>query len=155
MRSRFWVVWIPLNVLLRDHTILTRWGWVTHICVDKLTIIGSDNGLSPAPRQAIIWTNAGILLIRPLKTNFSEILIRIKKISFTQMHLKMSSAKWRPFYLSLNVLTVAQGWHMASWILVIIGPDNGFLSDCTKTISEAIFNYGQLNTRKHISMKCY
>ena len=22
-----------------------------------------------------------------------------------EMHLKMSSAKWRPFYLSLNVLT--------------------------------------------------
>ena len=28
------------------------------------TIIGSDNGLSPDRRQAIIWTKAGILLIR-------------------------------------------------------------------------------------------
>ena len=45
---------------------LTHWGGVTHICVSKLTIIGSDNGLSPGRRQAIIWTNAGILLIRPL-----------------------------------------------------------------------------------------
>ena len=36
---------------------------VTHICVDNLTIIGSDNGLSPGRRQAIIWTNAEILLI--------------------------------------------------------------------------------------------
>ena len=42
---------------------LTHWGRVTHICVTKLTAIGSDNGLSPARRQAIIWTNAGILLI--------------------------------------------------------------------------------------------
>ena len=25
---------------------LTHWGWVTHICVSKLTIIGSENGLS-------------------------------------------------------------------------------------------------------------
>ena len=33
---------------------LTHWGWVTHICVGKLTIIGSDNGLSPGRRQAII-----------------------------------------------------------------------------------------------------
>ena len=46
-----------------------------HICINKLTIIGSDNGLSPARRQAIIWTSAGILLIGPLETNFSEILI--------------------------------------------------------------------------------
>ena len=56
---------------------LTHWGQVAHICVSKLTIIGSDNGLSPGRRQAIIWTNAGILLIGPLVTNFSEILIEI------------------------------------------------------------------------------
>ena len=36
------------------------------ICVYKLTMIGSDNGMSPGRRQAIIWTNAGILLIGPL-----------------------------------------------------------------------------------------
>ena len=54
---------------------LTHWGRATHICVSKLTIIGSDNGLSPERRHAIIWTNAGILLIGPLGTNFSEILI--------------------------------------------------------------------------------
>ena len=35
-------------------TDLTHWGWVTHICVDNLTIIGSDNGLSPGRRQAIL-----------------------------------------------------------------------------------------------------
>ena len=52
-----------------------------HICVSKLTIIGSDNGLSPRRRQAIIWTNAGILLIGPLGTNFSEILIEIHTFS--------------------------------------------------------------------------
>ena len=56
---------------------LIHWGRATHICVTKLTIIGSDNGLSPGRRQAIIWTNAGILLIEPLGTNFSEILIEI------------------------------------------------------------------------------
>ena len=51
---------------------LNHWGRVTHMCVGKLIIIGSDNGLSPSRRQAIIWTNPGILLIRPLETNFSE-----------------------------------------------------------------------------------
>ena len=53
--------------------LLTHWGRVTHICRSKVTIIGSDNGLSPSRRQAIIWTNAGILLIRPLGTNFNEL----------------------------------------------------------------------------------
>ena len=77
---------------------------MTHICVGKLTIIGSDNGLSSGRRQAIIWTNAGILLIGPLGTNFNEILIEIHAFSFKKMHLKMSSAKWRPFCLGLNVL---------------------------------------------------
>ena len=57
---------------------LNHWGRVTHICIGKLTIIGSDNGLSPGRRQAIIWTNAGILLIEPLGTSFSEILIGIQ-----------------------------------------------------------------------------
>ena len=57
---------------------LTHWGRVTHTCVVKQTIIGSDNGLSPGRRQAIIWTNAGILLFGPLGTNFSEILIGIQ-----------------------------------------------------------------------------
>ena len=84
---------------------LTHWGRVTHICVGTLTIVGSDNGLSPERRQPIIRTNAGMLLIGPLGTNFSENLIEILTFSFTKMHLKMSSAKWRPFCLGLNVLT--------------------------------------------------
>ena len=85
--------------------VLTHWGWVMHICVNSLSNNGSGNGLSPGQRRAIIWTSAGILLIGPLGTNFSGILIRIKICSFKEMHFKMSSAKWRPFYLSLNVLT--------------------------------------------------
>ena len=84
--------------------ILTHWGRVTHTCVRKLTINGSDNGLSPCRRQAIISTSAGLLLIGPLGTNFSEISIGIQIFSFKKMHLKMSSAKWRPFCLGLNVL---------------------------------------------------
>ena len=87
-------------------SILTHWGRVTHICVSKLIIIGSDNGLSPSRHQAIIWTNAGKLLIGPLGTNFSEILIEIYTFSFKRMHLKMPSAKWRPFCLGLNVLII-------------------------------------------------
>ena len=86
------------------HRCLTHWGRVTHICVGNLTIIGSDNGLSPVRRQTIIWTNAGIVLIEPLGTNFSEIWIGILSFSFKKMHLKMSSGKWRPSCPGLNVL---------------------------------------------------
>ena len=70
---------------------LTHWSRVTHICVSKPTSIGSDNGLSPGRRQAIIWINAGILLIGPLGTNFSEILIEIYTFSFKKMHMKMAA----------------------------------------------------------------
>ena len=88
---------------------------MVHICASNLTIIGSDNGLSPSRRQAIIWTNDGILLIRTLGTNFSEILSEIHTLSFKKMHLKISSAKWRPFCLGLNVLSHCSYWKDATW----------------------------------------
>ena len=87
---------------------LTHWGRVTHIGVGNLAIIGSDNGLSPSRRQAIIWTNAGILLNGPLETNFSEISIEIHTFSFNKMHLKMLSAKRRLFCPGLNVLSLGE-----------------------------------------------
>ena len=94
---------------------LTHWGRVTHICVSKLTIIGSDNGLSPGRHQATIWTNAGILLIAPLGTNFSENVVEIHIFSFRKMHLKMSSGKWRLFCLGVNVLMLRnEGTHSYS-----------------------------------------
>ena len=102
--SQCWLTGVDLS--------LTHWGLVTHLCISKLTITGLDNGLSPGRRQAIIWTNAGILLFRPLETKFSEILIEIRTFSFKKMHLKMSSAKWQPFCLSLHVLIKSSGVHL-------------------------------------------
>ena len=69
---------------------------MTHIYVSKLAIIGLDNDFSPGRRQAIIWTNAGIL----------QIGIEIHKFSFKKIHFKMSSGKLRQFYLILNVITL-------------------------------------------------
>ena len=77
---------------------------MTHICVNKLIIVGSDNGLSPDRRQAIISTNAGLLSIGPLRTYFSENLIKIQQFSLKKIHMKMSLEKWRPSCLGLNVL---------------------------------------------------
>ena len=73
--------------------VLFNWGQVTPKCVSDLTIIGSDNGLSLGRWQAIIWANAGILLAGSFFSLFKK------------MCLKMSSGKWRPFCLGLNVLT--------------------------------------------------
>ena len=122
-----WCHWTPLCRKLEYFTgkfralkllvlvdILTHWGRATHICVGKLTNIGSDNGLSPGRRQASIRTIAGILSIGPLGTNFSEIVIGIQTFSFKKMHLKMSSAKWRPSCLGLNVLTRKRFPHYCS-----------------------------------------
>ena len=79
--------WWPFHHSLN---VLTHWGRVAHICISKLSIIVSDNGT---------------LLIGPLGTNFNEILIE-KFIHFhsLKIHLKISSGKWRPFCLGLNVL---------------------------------------------------
>ena len=62
-----------------------------YVSVNRVSI-GSDNGFSPTWHQAIIWTNAGLLSIGPLGTNFSEILIGIQNFSYKKMHLKMPSA---------------------------------------------------------------
>ena len=40
--------------LILWYFILTDWGQMTYICVSKLIIIGSNNGLSPGRRQTII-----------------------------------------------------------------------------------------------------
>ena len=50
--------------------VLTHWGRVMHRCGSKLTITGSDTGLPHGQRQAIIWTNDGILLIGSLGKKF-------------------------------------------------------------------------------------
>ena len=60
--------------------------------------IGSVNGLSPIQRQAIIWTNAGLLPIGPLGTDFSEILIKYKRFiyenAFEIIFREMAAILW-------------------------------------------------------------
>ena len=110
---------------VRKNNVLTHWGRVTHICVSKLTIIGLDNGLSPDRRQAIIWTNAGLLLIGPLGINLSEIVLEILTSSFKKMRLKVSSAKRRPFCLGLNVLNVEVYLYYLYFVRIVTSTRNG------------------------------
>ena len=113
---------------------------MTHICVSDLTSIGSDNGLSPGRRQAIIRTNAGILLIRPLGNNFSEFLVEILIFSFKKMRLKVSSAKRRPFYLGLNELT-RKSPNIFFMNSAIIGSSNGLSHVWPQAITYSSSNY--------------
>ena len=109
---------------------LTHWGRVSHI--SKLTIIGSDNGLSPDGHQAIIWTNAGLLFIGPLETNFSEILIEILTFPFKKMRLKVPSAKRRPFCLGLNALSdIRIVFVLSLWCMYICWYDDSTTFICT------------------------
>ena len=100
--------------------LLTHWGRVTHICVGNLTIIVSDNGLSPGRHQAIIWTNAvrerplnlithslnqcwnivDWTLGNKLQWNFN----RNSYIFIQENPFETVVWKWRPFCLGLNVL---------------------------------------------------
>ena len=119
-------VWFQTESL-NKHAVMfswTHWGRVMHICISKLSIISSENGLSPGRCQAIIWTSAGILLIGPLRTIFNEILNEIHAFSFMKMHLKMSYGKWRPFCLGLNVLNFlllnCLSLHFMCWIVKIL-----------------------------------
>ena len=109
-----WIRWLcqilllqtVLNLLDVIWVWITNWDRVTLIWLSKLAIIGSDNGLQPVRHQAIIWTNVGILLIGTLRKSFNDVLSEIHIFSHRTMHLKMSPAKWWPFFLGLNALNV-------------------------------------------------
>ena len=123
--------------------------------ISNLTITGSDNGLSPDRRQAIIWTNDGLLWIGLLGTNFGEILIEIHTFSFKKMCMKMLlSAKWRPFCLGLNVLTRIVTWiinHIYSNVWNVIthsGPNNN------SSLTQPQLDYGMNEYCNYIPL-CY
>ena len=97
--------------------ISTHRGRVTHICVGKLSIIASDNGVSPGRHQAIIWTNTRTLLNGALGTNYRENSIAILTFSFTKMRLKLSSGKWRPSCFA-RPQCVKSWYSVASMVLI-------------------------------------
>ena len=85
-----------------------------------------------------------ILLIVHSGANFSEILIGIQTFSFKKMHLKMSSAKWRPLCLGFNVLTSVRFIFQALEQLAL----NWCLLDLCRPmtlVDHSELNYGYLN----------
>ena len=105
---------------------------VTHTCVS----IASDNGLSPIRRQAISWTNVD-LPNGHLVMHFSEILVKIRKLPFKKMHLKMTSAKWRPPCLGLHVSDMH---------------DNTFHYPITDIADAFVYIFVLFNSVKHVTL---
>ena len=135
---------IILHNIHNVNHLLTHWGGVTHICVSKLAIIVSDNGLSPGWHQAVIWSNAGILLIGPLGTNLSEILIGIVTFSFKKMHMKMSSAILAAILSRpqcVKKTTFERGWEPIVIVELIFSR--------VIALNECIFNTSTLMQRLH------
>ena len=81
---------------------LTHWGRVTHICVGKLTIIGSDNDLSPsqaAPSHYLnqCWNIVNLTLGNKLQWNFNRNWnILIPENAFEYIVCEMASILSRP-----------------------------------------------------------
>ena len=95
----FYYVNLPKGELLVNLCVSTLidWGRVTRICVGNLTIIGSDNCLSPGRRHAIIWTDAGILLIG--QTDFNEIMhFHARKFENVPSDSKVHGANMGPIW---------------------------------------------------------
>ena len=120
---------------------LTQWGRVLQICISKLTIISSDNGLLPGWCQAIIWTNAGILLIRnKLHWNFNQTsYIFIHKNPFENVIWKMAAICLGPNVLN-NLISVSVFSHSRSR-KYRSGPRNSHLSLVTEPIKPQLLPY--------------
>ena len=91
-----WVYSCNLNVI--THQWLNLKGDLFNLSPHNTTYMRQWSGPALVRCQAITSTNADLLSTGPLGTNFSEIRIKITKFSFMKMHLKISSAKWRPFW---------------------------------------------------------
>ena len=111
LRLEFFPLWHSIVERVLAHCDLIHWDRATHMCVSDPSLVQIMAcrlvGAKPLsePRQAIIWTNVGMLLTRPLGTIFNEIFIEIHTFSFKKIHFKMSSGKWQAFCLGRNVFT--------------------------------------------------
>ena len=92
---------------------------IPHYASVNRVSIGSDNGLSPFRRQAIIQTIAGLLSIGPLETNFSAIWFGILSFSFQTMHLAMPFAKMAAILTTGVWVKASWGWLV--WIIYLAG----------------------------------
>ena len=94
-----WQDMMACDIRSRSNKYFLHYKWLIH-----RNIMGLDNGLSPVWHQAIVWTNADIIVIESLETNFSSIWIKTQQFSCKWICLKMTSAKCLRSCSGLNVL---------------------------------------------------
>ena len=103
--------------------LLTRWGRVMHICVVKLTNLGSYNGWLPDRHQASILTNAGMLLIGPLGKKLEwnlnrSLCIFVQENTFENIVWKMAAILSQPQYV--KVRSWNNGMRCMSFFILIV-----------------------------------
>ena len=102
-----WVkITIEISRNLIDLWVLTHWGLVMHICHQPRPSLVQIMACRLFGAKPLSKPMLGYCELNSLRTNFSEILIKIQNFSLRKIHLKISSVKWRPYCLGLNVLTV-------------------------------------------------
>ena len=164
-----WGVW-QLHILIYHKCVrLTHCGPSTLIRVSKLTIGGSDNGLSPGRRQAIIWIKARILLIVSLGTNFTEWnLNKNPYIILHEMYLKLEMAAIlprpqcvKPLYLFFKNIACLVIWQRQIFVLlqtkvhdeVINNKTHRPLDKMAAILADEIFNCIFLNENDRIAIQ--
>ena len=95
---------------------LTHWGRVMHICICKLTIIGSDNGLVTSHYLNQWWNIVNRTLGNKLQWNLNRNLY----ILIQGNALQNVVWKWRPFCLSFNELTWLPDCDMFIFMIVTL-----------------------------------
>ena len=108
-----------INILLRLQGFLTHWGIVTDICVSRLTIIGSDNGLAPSRPPSHYLNQCWLIANWTPGNKFQWIWIEILSFSFKKMHLQMLSAQMaailsRGKWVNCNMLR----YGLVSWVII-------------------------------------
>ena len=127
---------------------ITYWGRATHICVGKLTIIDSDNGLSPGRRQAIIWTSAGILLIDRSRYYYSHLVAA----------RGCGSHKPRVRVVWTNMIKECEVKCTYHWDIVQNKYDNLLMLHIWILCGEDLFNmgiYSLIQTKIYFTVYCY
>ena len=128
---------------------------MAHKCASELTINGSDNGLWPSRRQPIIETNAGILLIRPLGTQFSEISFETS-YNFIQENAVDNVCEMSAIFLGLSVLkcsptanSVGPTLAQRGYCRLHVGPTwaqrallSGFSISVAQTFCQVLWSFG-------------
>ena len=103
------------NVSCHFVTALTHWDRVTHICVCKLTIIGSDNSLSswtaPSHYQNQCWIIVNWTLTKELQWNFNRNSnILIQENAFESVVCEVASILSRPQCVNARQETYQWWW---------------------------------------------